>query len=191
MPDSQYCLDPYTGMTSCLLPDNFLWPRWERVPEQPDLWRSIVPQHLGELPLPLPHWLQLRADRRRMRGHQRVLHQPEPLQVRLFKHRRGLPLWVSTWILPCRARVREWLAVGKPGCRCFQMTDGFVCIPGTVSQVWAFPVVALLLVKEMRWMIILCLLRPAMNVRSTAIPRRAASAAAPTQHRMILQKTCR
>lgn len=71
------------------------------------------------------------------------------------------------------------------------MTDGFVCIPGTVSQVWAFPVVALLLVKEVRWMIILCLLRPAMNVRSTAIPRRDASAAAPTQPRMILQTTCR
>lgn len=83
-----------------------LSPRWERVPECSDLRGSVVSQHPGELPLPLPHRLQLRAGRRRMRGHQRVLHQPEPLQVRLLQHRRGLPLWMSAWVLPRRARVR-------------------------------------------------------------------------------------
>lgn len=87
----------------------------------------------------------------------------------------------GTWVNGC----------GKAACRCSQMTDGFVFYPGTVSQVWALLAVALVLNKEARWMIILCLLRPAMNVRLTAIPRRDASVAAPTQHRTILRKTCR
>lgn len=52
-------------------------------------------------------------------------------------------------------------------------------------------VVAPVLDREVRWTIILCLLRPAMSVRSTAIPRRDANVAAPTQHRRTLWKTCR
>lgn len=61
---------------------------------------------------------------------------------------------------------------------------------GTVSQVWALVAAAPVLDREVRWMIILCLLRPVMNVRSTAILRRDADVVVPTQHRRILWKTC-
>lgn len=76
-------------------------------------------------------------------------------------------------------------------CRCFYFTDGFVFVPDTVSQVWALQVAAPVVHRKVKRMIILCLLRPAMNVRSMATPRKDASAAAPTQHRMSLWKRCR
>lgn len=60
-----------------------------------------------------------------------------------------------------------------------------------MSLVWALLVVAPVVDKEVKWMIILCLLKPATNVRSTAIPRRDANVAAPTQHKNILRSTCR
>lgn len=81
--------------------------------------------------------------------------------------------------------------VWKAAFRCSQLTRDLVIVLGTVSQVWALVVVALVLDREVRWMIILCLLRPATNVKSMAIPRRDANVVAPTQHRRILWKTCR
>lgn len=75
--------------------------------------------------------------------------------------------------------------------RSFQLTDGFVSVSGTVSQVWASLVAAPVADRVVRWTIILCLPRPAMSVRSTAIPRRDANVEAPTQHRRIFWKTCR
>lgn len=79
----------------------------------------------------------------------------------------------------------------KAARRYFQLTHGIVVLLGTVSPAWALVVGAPVLDKEARWMTILYLRRPAMNVRSTAITRRDANAAAPTQLRRIPWKTCR
>lgn len=106
-------MDFLESASVCLLVLHFLSPRRKRVPERSDLRGSVVSQHPGELPLPLPHRLQLRAGRRRVLRHQRVLHQPEPLQVRLLQHGRGLPLRMSARVLPRRARVRQWPAAWK------------------------------------------------------------------------------
>lgn len=56
----------------------------------------------------------------------------------------------------------------------------------TVSQDWAFLVAAPPRDKMVKRMKILCLLRPAMNVRSTAFPKRDASVVAPTQQQRAL-----
>lgn len=88
--------------------------RWERVPEQPDLWWGLVPQHPGKLPLPLPDRFQLRARGRRLLRHQRVLNQPEPLQVRLLQHGRRLPVRMPSRLLQSRTGVSRSSAVGEP-----------------------------------------------------------------------------
>lgn len=85
-----------------------------------------MPQHAGKFPLPLSHWIQLWPAQWRLLRCQRVLHQSQPLQIRLLQHWRGLPLWMSTWILPCGTRVRERDGAGQ-SCRCVFLVYWQLC----------------------------------------------------------------
>lgn len=193
---SHYCLCSSTGMASCLFTSRQLPVTQMRT----SAWtvrsvgehRATTPLEASAASAPPASTTSRQAEAARTSTSAPPARTPASLDAPTQTGDTSVDVHLDTSAQDKGTCVNEWLCV-KDVCRCFQLTDGFVFVSGIASQVWALVMVAQVLDKEdrVRRMRILCLLRHAMNVRSTATPRRDANVAAPTQHKKILWKTCR